>query len=151
MVVTFVAFRGVTRVGAASGNSRKCIGTYLMVEGSGTQSLWTFASDGTLQITSSAQDVDDEFTDNFSEQHGAWKRAGQGNVETTTLDFTVDGLYAPTRIARVDALVTFSNACRDVTGSFDLRFYVMPADPLDINAGTLAFSDMVTGRQVTTD
>ena len=33
-----------------------CIpGSYLAVEGSGTQSLWTFSSDGTFQVASSAE------------------------------------------------------------------------------------------------
>lgn len=140
-----------TGAAKAAPNSRKCIGTYLMVEGSGTQSLWTFGTNGTLQITSSAQDVDDAFTDGFSHQQGAWKRAGSGMVKTTTLDFATDGAYAPTSIARVDALVTFSNACQNVSGSFDLRFYPTPADPLDINAASVAFSDTLTGRLVKTD
>ena len=35
-----------------------CIpGVYLVQEGSGTQSLWSFSSDGTIHSTSSAQDL----------------------------------------------------------------------------------------------
>jgi len=45
----------------------KCfIGTYLVEQESGTQSLWTFAARGTLAITSSAQQLL-----NFSTEHGA--------------------------------------------------------------------------------
>lgn len=146
LVVLFAIAMMATRVDAAGANSRRCIGTYLVVEGSGVQSLWTFGTDGTLQVTSSAEDAE-----TFSHMQGAWKRIGPGMVETTSLDFDIDGVHAPTSIARVDALVTFSNACSNVAGTFELRFYPTPADPLDINAATVVFSDTLTGREVTTD
>ena len=138
------------RAVAAGGGGRKCLGTFLMVEGSGVQSLWTFTGYGSLQITSSAQDVDDAFTDGFSHQHGAWKRTVDG-IRTTTLDFATDGAYAPTSIARVDALLNFANDCNTVTGGFDLRIYPAPDDPLDINGAAIVLSDTLTGRKVTTD
>jgi hypothetical protein len=48
-------------------------GTYLVVEGSGTQSLWTLSQDGGFQVTSSA-----ERAFGFSHIQGVWKKAALG-------------------------------------------------------------------------
>src|SRR5262245_1214739 len=61
-----------------------CIpGSYLAVESSGTQSLWTFSSDGTFHASSSAQSAF-----NFSTIQGTWEREGASNVRAVGLDFT---------------------------------------------------------------
>ena len=148
MLTGMVGVIGNASRAVAAGTARKCLGTYLMVEGSGVQSLWTFAGSGTLQITSSAEDVDDAFTDGFSHQQGAWRRS-VGGARPTTLDCATDGAYAPTSIARVDALLSCANDCRTVTGNLDLRFYPAPSDPLDINGAPIILSETLTGRKVT--
>lgn len=126
-----------------------CIsGTYLAVEGSGTQSLWTFSSDGTFQATSSASRAL-----NFSQIHGSWKRAGARHARVAGLDFVFraqpDGAGVPPQaIARLDAWLTFSTDCRQLLGTFELRFYDAPGDdPLDASI-PLVGSDTVSGRRV---
>ena len=131
---------------APTAGTPNCVGTYLVVENSDVQSLWTLSRDGTTQVTSSAEDA----VPSFSHQQGAWRRVPSGPVNVTTLDFPVDGTYAPTTVARVDAVLAFSNACQDVSGSLELRTYAVPAeDPLDPSAGTFVLSETFTGRLVT--
>jgi len=128
-----------------------CIpGTYLVVEGSGTQSLWTFSSDGTLLSASSAQGAL-----NFSDGQGAWKELRSGKAQSTFLDFnysnsSLNGGFPPSGIARVDATLTFSKKCDQVEGSFELRFFDPETeDPLDPATDTgNPLSDTFTGRRV---
>ncbi len=129
-----------------------CIpGTYLVVEGSGTQSLWTFSKDGTFQTTSSAQGPL-----NFSDGQGAWKQTRSRQAKVTFLDFNYrdsgeNGGFPPSGIARVDAQWSFSKKCTDVQGSFELRFFDPDTeDPLDPSTDTGdPISDTFTGRRVT--
>jgi hypothetical protein len=132
---------------AAPGPSRlpRCVGTYLVVGESGDTSTWTLSADGTVQKTSSSEDA--AF---FTHQQGAWRQLPSGEVHVTTLDFPVDGVVTPVQVARVDAALTFSNACADLAGSLDLRFYSVPSeDPLDPTDGSFILSEDFTGRQVT--
>jgi hypothetical protein len=124
-----------------------CIGgTYLVQEGSGAQSLWTFSKDGTVQFASSAQSAL-----NFSEGHGAWRQPRSRVAKATILDFTYGPTSSPEEIARVDAQITFSKKCLTMEGSFDLRFFDPDTeDPLDVNSDTgQPVSDTFTGRRVT--
>jgi hypothetical protein len=135
-----------TAASAAPSPSRtpKCIGTYLMTEELGAWSLWTLSGDGTAQVTSSAED-----SAAFSHQQGAWRQLPTGAVNVTTLDFPVDDAQTPTAVARVDAELSFSNACQDVAGDLELRYYAVPSeDPLDPSAGTFILSETFTGRPV---
>lgn len=128
-----------------------CIpGTYLVLEGSGTQSLWTFSKDGTIQTASSAQG-----SLNFSDAHGAWKQTRSRVAIATFIDFNYGGAdnggFPPTSIARVDAELSFSKKCVTVAGSFELRFFDPETeDPLDPSTDTGgSLSDTFTGRRVT--
>ena len=135
-----------TAASAAPAPSRtpKCVGTYLMVEQLGAWSLWTLSGDGTAHVTSSAED-----SAAFSHQQGAWRQLPTGTVNVTTLDFPVDELESPAAVARVDAELAFSNACQDVAGALELRYYAVPSeDPLDPSAGTFILGETFTGRPV---
>src|SRR6187549_821207 len=106
---TFAALLVASAVPAHSGGSAACIpGVYLVRESSGTQSLWTFSSDGTLHSTSSAQGAL-----GFGDAHGEWKRGRDQQVRSTFLDFTyspssVGSGFPPASVARVDADMSFS-------------------------------------------
>ena len=128
-----------------------CIpGTYLVQEGSGTQSLWTFSADGAIHIASSAQGLF-----NFSDGLGAWKQTRSREVKAIVLDFNYslsqinDGV-PPASVARVDAVFSFSKKCSSLQGTFQLRFFDPETeDPLDINAASgNPISDTVSGRRV---
>jgi hypothetical protein len=122
----------------------KCVGTYLLVGEGGDMDIWTLSGDGTAQVTSSAEDVAA-----FSHEQGSWRQLPTGVVNATVLDFPIDGEGTPSQVARVDATLTFSNACRDVALDLDLRYYQVPAeDPLDPTAGTYLLSESYTGRAV---
>jgi hypothetical protein len=115
-----------------------------MTEELGAWSLWTISGDGTAQVTSSAEDSAD-----FSHQQGSWRQLPSGVVNVTTLDFPVDGVQSPANVARVDAELSFSNACQDVSGELALRYYAVPSeDPLDPSDGTFLLSETFTGRAV---
>jgi hypothetical protein len=134
-----------------SATSGGCIpGTYLVQEGSGTQSLWSFSKDGTIHITSSAQGAL-----NFGDGYGAWKQKRSRQAKATVLDFTynqtpVNNGFPPSAVARVDAVLSFSKNCKDVQGSFELRFFDPETeDPLDPDTDTDSpISDTVAGRRV---
>lgn len=130
---------------------RGCIpGTYLVQESSGTQSLWTFSKDGTIQSASSAQGAL-----NFSDAQGAWKQTRSREAKATFIDFNYGGSdnggFPPSGIARVDSELSFSKKCATVEGSFELRFFDPETeDPLDPSTDTGgAISDTFTGRRVT--
>ncbi len=101
-----------------------CIpGTYLVKEGSGTQSIWTFSEDGTLQITSLA-----EVAFNFSHLQGAWRRSTRGQAKAVALDFDfisspIGNGAPPASVARIDIAISFSRECREVEGTLELRFF----------------------------
>ena len=102
-------------VGAVGG----CIpGSYLAAEGSGTQSLLTFSSDGTFHLASSA-----ERAFGFSHIQGTWQRQGAHDVRAVGLDFGLPsdptGAGAPPEwITRIDMSLRFSPDCRRFAGDF---------------------------------
>ena len=132
-------------VGAGGG----CIpGSYLAAEGSGTQSLFTFSSDGTFQVTSSA-----ERAFGFGHIQGTWQRQGAQDVRALGLDFglqldpTGDGA-PPEWITRIDMSLKFSQDCRRFAGDFELRFYDATEDPLEAPTTAPAGADTVTARRI---
>src|SRR5688500_14311748 len=142
--LTLLALLIVSPVHPATKNS--CIaGTYLVLEASGTQSLWTFSKDGTVQIASSAQEPL-----NFSDGHGAWKQTRSREARATILDFTYGEQTPPSAIARVDAQLSFSKKCTTVQGNFELRFFDPETeDPLDVSSdGGSPLTDTFSGRRV---
>jgi hypothetical protein len=129
-----------------------CIpGSYLIVENSGSQSLWTFSSDGTVQSASSAQGAV-----NFSDAQGAWKQIRSGKAKLTMIDFNfsnsnVNGGFPPASVARVDATLEFSKKCNEVHGIFEVRFFDETEDPLDPTTDSGApIIDSFNGRRITT-
>ena len=125
-----------------------CIpGTYLMQEGAGAQSVWTFSREGTVQMASSAQGPL-----NFSDGHGAWRPSGSRKAKVTILDFTYGQNPPPDFVVRVDAELVFSKKCSTVEGNFELRFFdPQSEDPLDPESDSGdPLSDTFTGRRVTT-
>lgn len=127
-------------------------GTYLVEQDDGTQSVWTLSRDGEVHITSSA-----EAALQFSHEQGVWKQSGARIAKVTTLDFSfgppVNGEEPPLAIARVDARLTFFDACHRVAGSFELRFFdPQSEDALDPSTDTgEPLIGMFTGRRLTTD
>jgi len=125
-------------------------GTYLVAEGSGTQSLWTLSQDGAFQVTSSA-----ERAFGFSHIQGVWTKAGARDAKARGLDFTfnqtpVNGGAPPSQITRLDALMTFAQRCEEMEGTFELRVFIPSDDPLNSNPPPIA-SDIFSGRRVSID
>ncbi len=123
-------------------------GTYFVRESSGTQSLWTFSQDGTYQSASSA-----EAARSFGHIQGAWKKTGARELRSTGLAFTFSGGNGdvgvpPLRTARVDTVMSFTNKCAEVEGTFQVRFFGPDDDPVS-EPGEFVFSDTFTGRRVT--
>ena len=147
LVISFCCIATQAWCGTGGG----CIpAVYLVKEASGTQSLWRFSSDGTLQSASSAQGPL-----NFGDAYGTWSQAGRRQVKSTFLDFTYDQVpvgsgFPPAGIARVDAVATFSDHCNVIHGSFELRFFDPDTeDPLDPSTDTgTAIRDTFTGRRM---
>jgi len=122
-------------------------GTYLVVEGSGTQSLWTLSQDGAFQVTSSA-----ERAFGFSHIQGVWKKTGARDAKARGLDFNfnqtaVNGGVPPSQIARLDIVMRFAQRCEEMEGTFELRGFNPNDDPLDANTPASA-SDIFFGRRV---
>jgi hypothetical protein len=133
-----------------TGAQRGCFpGLYLVVEGSGTQSLWTLSRDGGLQITSSA-----ERAFGFSHIQGVWKKSGARVAKAMGLDFnfkeTAMNGVPPAQITRLDIFMRFADRCEEMEGSFELRAFNPNDDPLDSNTPAIA-SDTFFGRRVTID
>ncbi len=122
-------------------------GTYLVVEGSGTQSLWTLSQDGGFQVTSSAGKAFD-----FSHIQGVWAKTGAGEAKARGLDFNfsqsaVNGGVPPAQITRLDIVMTFAQSCEEMEGRFELRVFKANDDPLNSNTPAIA-SDTFFGRRV---
>lgn len=126
-----------------------CIpGSYLAAEGSGTQSLLTFSSDGTFQVTSSG-----ERAFGFSHIQGTWLRQGAHDVRAIGLDFGLplnptDAGAPPEWITRIDLSLRFSQDCRAFAGGFELRFYDATEDPLEAPATAPDGADTLTARHI---
>jgi hypothetical protein len=125
-------------------------GTYLVVEGSGTQSLWTLSQDGGFQVTSSA-----ERAFGFSHIQGVWKKTGARDAKARGLDFNfsetpVNGGVPPSQITRLDIVMRFAHGCEQMEGSFDLRAFNPNDDPLESSPPAIA-SDTFFGRRVSID
>lgn len=132
-------------VGAIGG----CIpGSYLAAEGSGTQSLLTFSSDGTFQVTSSA-----ERAFGFSHIQGTWERLGAHDVRAVGLDFglpsELTGTGAPPEwITRIDLSLKFAQDCRQFAGDFEIRFNDATEDPLETPTSAPDGVDTMNARRI---
>lgn len=125
-------------------------GTYLVVEGSGTQSLWTLSQDGAFQVTSSA-----ERAFGFSHIQGVWTKTGARDAKARGFDFNfnptpVNGGAPPSQIARLDIAMKFAQSCNEMEGTFELRAFNANDDPLNSNTSVIA-SDIFFGRRVSID
>lgn len=125
-------------------------GTYLVAEGSGTQSLWTLSQDGAFNVTSSA-----ESAFGFSHIQGVWKKTGARDAKARGFDFNfsetpVNGGVPPAQIARLDIAMRFTPKCEEMEGSFELRAFAANEDPLTPVSHAIAF-DTFSGRRVTID
>jgi hypothetical protein len=125
-------------------------GTYLVVEGSGTQSLWTLSQDGAFHITSSA-----ERAFGFSHIQGVWRKTGARDAKARGLDFNfaetpANGGVPPAQIARLDIVMKFAERCGEMRGRFELRAFGANDDPLDPLVPAIAF-DTFSGRRITID
>lgn len=150
-LIPFVLSIFCLAVPAQAGPEGGCVpGVYLVKESSGTQSLWTFSGDGTIHTTSSAQGALQ-----FGDGQGEWKKARGKQVKSTVLDFSyspspVGSGFPPASIARVDAVSSFSRDCKDIHGSFELRFFdAQTEDALDPATDTGSpLAETFTGRRV---
>jgi hypothetical protein len=132
--------------GIAGTQGGRLSGTYLVVEGSDTQSLWTLSQDGGFQITSSA-----ERAFGFSHIQGVWKKSGARDGRARGLDFNfketpVNGGVPPSQITRLDIVMRFAERCDEMEGSFELRAFNPNDDPLDSNTPAIA-GDTFFGRR----
>jgi len=131
----------------SQGNIRpNCIaGTYLIEEGSGTQSLWSFSEDGLVFGTSSAQSLL-----SFTNQQGVWRSTGKRNATATILDFSFDGDGQLKNTGRVDISIDFADRdCDRIYGEFSVRFFEPGEDPLDPRTDTgEPLTDTFVGRRV---
>lgn len=124
----------------------KCfIGTYLLEEGDGTKSLWTFGARGTIIATSSSQKAL-----SFSTEHGSWEKSGRKQAKSTMLDFSFGENGELINIARVDATINFNGKnCDEIEGEFTLRFFEPSQDSLNPeNSNGEPITDTFTGRRV---
>lgn len=131
---------------AGSKSFPKCfIGTFLVDEGSGTKSLWTFGGQGIFFITSSAQEAL-----NFTDEQGAWKKTGQRRAAVVALDFSFDPDGGLANIAKVNTDVTFTgHDCGGIQGEFTVSFYAPDVDLLDpASVPENVVSDTYTGKRV---
>jgi hypothetical protein len=148
-VVIVSAFGFAPDAGAGSKKFPKCfVGTFLVDEGNGTKSIWTFGSHGTFFVTSSAQAAL-----NFTDEQGAWIRTGKLKAEAVSLDFSFNPDGSPANIAKVNVDVTFTdNDCGGIEGEFTVSFYAPDVDPLDLDSiPENVISDTFTGRRVSVE
>jgi len=131
---------------AGSENFPKCfVGTFLVDEGNGTKSLWTFGTGGVFFVTSSAQAALD-----FTDEQGAWRKTGKLRASATSLDFSFDPDGGLADIAKVNADVTFTdNSCSGIEGGFTVSFYAPDVNTLDPDSvPENVISDTFTGQRV---
>lgn len=133
-------------VHAGSKSFSKCfVGTFLVDEGNGTKSLWTFGTGGVFFLTSSAQAALD-----FTDEQGVWIKTGRFRASATSIDFSFDPDGGLANIAKVNADVTFTdNNCSGIEGEFTVSFYAPDVDPLDPDSvPENVISDTFTGQRV---
>jgi hypothetical protein len=145
--ILFLSFTtSATADHASSRDFPSCfVGTFLVEEGSGTQSLWTFGPGGVMFITSSAQEAL-----GFTDEQGSWKKTGRREAVGTTLDFSFNADGSLANIAKVNSDITFSGRnCNNIEGAFTISFYAPGVDPLDPDSvPENVVSDTFTGRRV---
>ena len=89
----------------------------------------------------------------FWSHTGCLEKTGARELRSTGLAFTFsdgngDVGVPPLRTARVDAVMSFTNKCGEVDGTFEVRFFGPDDDPIS-EPGEFVFSDTFTGRRVT--
>ncbi len=121
------------------------IGTFLVQEGNGAQSLWTFSPGGVMFITSSAQEAL-----SFTDEQGAWKKTGKREAVATALDFSFNPDGSLANIAKVNSDIIFTGrSCGNIEGSFTVSFYAPGVDPLDPDSTPEnVVSDTFAGKRV---
>jgi len=130
----------------AGGFSGNCSGTYLMAEGGGATSLWTFEADGTFFATSSLQGIL-----RFSDQQGSWEKHGNDGIQGAVLALVFNDDGSLQNVSRVDvSLHTVGKGCDNIAGSLEVREFTGSEDPLDpaTDTGDPIATDTVTGRRV---
>jgi hypothetical protein len=149
--IIFVAVATIllAMVGLASVNlaqargAASCDGTYL-IEYPGTNNLWTFSKDGTVQVTDTQ-----ELDINLSHAQGVWQLSGASGIKATWLAFLGNPDTTEIPYGRVDAEITFENGCDTLQGTFDARQYKFEEDPLDPTGGELIADNIsFTGRRI---
>jgi hypothetical protein len=141
--VLFVAPSGLL---LADGGPRSCTGTYLMDEGGGATSLWTFEADGAFFATSSLQGLL-----RFSDQQGNWERDGHDGVKGVVLALVFNDDGSLHDVSRVDvSLHSVGNGCDTIAGSLVVRSFEDGEDPLNpaTDDEEPIAADTVTGRRV---
>lgn len=111
VVVTIVVGAFVVGLPAAEGKGGLCHGTYLMDQGATGEGLVTMTSDGTVQVTDSAQGEA-----GYSHRQGAWQKVSKQQVTATWMAFSFG---PPAGYGRVDAAITFDVDCGGLTGTLD--------------------------------
>ncbi len=150
--LTLLAAISIFAVKARAGGSNRhpgCfIGTFLVEEGSGTESIWSLGARGVILITSSAQPLL-----NFSDAQGAWIRTGKLRASASSLDFSFDEDGNLLNLAKVNAVIRFRDKdCGEIEGEFSVLFYEPGVDPLDPESEPVnVLSDTFTGRRVTVE
>ena len=132
---------------SAQGFPAHCAGTYLMVEGGGATSLWTFEADGAFFATSSNQPLF-----NFSDQQGSWERDGARGAKGVVLALVFNEDNSLHDVSRVDVTFhTVGNGCDNIAGSLVVRSFEPGEDPLDpaTDDEDPIATDTFTGRRVT--
>ncbi|MBR8833244.1 MAG: hypothetical protein DSM106950_04160 [Stigonema ocellatum SAG 48.90 = DSM 106950] len=126
-------------------------GTYLitLTNASGnfaSRSLITLTAEGNFIFNDSNQGGISGIFNPFTTGQGTWKCTGKKEVAARALDFSLSD-QGGTGIARNDYKATFNTRTNTVTGTINLQFFDLQADPLegDIQSGTITF----TGQRVT--
>lgn len=100
-------------------------GTYLVQDNNGDQRLWTFTQDGTILGTSS---VEPKFS--FSNQQGDWEASGNNGVAAVIMNFGFDKDNNLSYIGRLTATLKFDDNCRTFAGTYVLRKFQPPENPM---------------------
>jgi hypothetical protein len=160
-LLTTVAFLipGVLRASEADNDSEfaeKVAGTYLVARdpSDGPSRILTIHADGNLssiQSTQFSEGVGPEGSVGFSNQHGAWEKANNQQIEATVLDFEYDlsdGTFLGTTGARY--VLEFHQDFQVVEGTVEGKIFAPGVDPLHPgDAAPIAqFTDEFTAQRV---